>query len=276
MRDAGHSSSCALAVTFTALAALAFAACTTDGLDRLGAGLGSIGSADAGPDRDLGEPLRTDSTSSVPPDHSLPTSTPPDHSVPPGPPALLVPEDAGPPAVGADAGPAEPGPELFPDPSFEAGHAGWLGFGVSRITDVLEAHTGSRAILSTNRTATWEGPIYDILPLVVPAQPYAISAWVRNEVGTHNIMITLKATCGSDTTYSPLSTRAVATQWQQLDASFIMPDCADLKGLSVYIEGPPAASNVLLDDVSLRAITLPAADQSAARVKVAGASGTEG
>ena len=196
MRDAGHSSSCAVGARFAALAALALAACTTDGLERLGAGRESIRLADAGPDRDLGEPLRTDSTN-LPPDHAIP-STPPDRTVPSGPPVLVAPEDAGaaPPAP-ADAGPAEPGPELFPDPSFEAGHAGWLGFGDSRITDVLEAHTGHRAILSTNRNATWEGPIYDILPLVVPAQPYAISAWVRNEVGTNNIMLTM----GSDFQY---------------------------------------------------------------------------
>jgi hypothetical protein len=265
MRDPRHSSSCAARVTLAALAALAFAACTTDGLDRLGAGLTSISSRDAGPDRDLGEPLRTDSKISVPPDHSLQASPPPEHTEPPAPPALAIPEDAGSPALGADAGAVEPGPELLPDPSFEAGHAGWLGFGDSRITDVLDAHAGSRAILSTNRTATWQGPIYDILPLVQRAEPYALSAWVRNEVGTHNIMISLKATCGSDTTYSPLSTRAVASQWQQLDASFIVPDCADLKELFVYVEGPPATCNMLVDDVSLRAITLPAADNSSAK-----------
>jgi hypothetical protein len=246
-------------VMFPALAALALAACTTDGLDRLGAGLSSISSRDAGPDRDLGEPLRTDS-SSLPPDHAIP-STPPDRTAPPGPPVLVADAGAAPP-VGADAGPVEPGPELFPDPSFEAGHAGWVGFGDSRVTDVLAGHTGNRAILSTNRNATWEGPIYDILPLVVPAQPYAVSAWVRNEIGTNNIMLTLKSTCGSDTTYSPLSTRAVATQWQQLDASFIVPDCTDLKELFLYVEGPPATYNVLIDDTSLRAITLSAADQS--------------
>ena len=257
-------------MTFTALAAWVFAAaCTTDGLERLGAGRALISSRDAGADRELGDPLRTDS---VPPDHAIP-STPPDHTGPPGPPTLVVPEDAGPAPIGADAGLAQPGPELFPDPSFEAGHAGWLGFGDSRITDVLEAHTGNRAILATNRNATWEGPIYDILPLVLPGQPYAISAWVRNEIGTHNIMITLKTTCGDDTTYSPLSTRAVATQWQQLDASFIVPDCSDLKELYVYVEGPPATYNVLVDDTSLRAITLPPADESANVVTAAGASG---
>src|SRR6478609_4997577 len=102
MRDAHHSSSCALGVTFTALAVLALAACTTDGLERLGAGRSSIRLADAGPDRDLGEPLRPDSTE--PPDHSLQPTTPPDHTVEPSLPVVIVPEDAGPPPVGADAG----------------------------------------------------------------------------------------------------------------------------------------------------------------------------
>jgi len=204
--------------------------CALDDLNRLGAGRASIsaGPDATAPDPRLADPLR--------PDHSLNADA----------------------AVSAnDAGAASPAPELLPNPSFEDGHEGWLGFGDSRIYDVLDAHTGDRAILSTNREHSWEGPSYDIQALVTASQPYAVSAWVRNEFNAHNVMLTLKVTCGSDTTYTRLATRAVADDWLQLDASFLAPECADLAELSVYVEGPPAYRNVLVDDVSLRSISLP-------------------
>jgi len=232
-RRAGRSTpSCVAAL----VALLLGAGCAVDDLNRLGAGRASIR---AGFDAGLGagqldDPLR--------PDTSLPASV----------------LDAGAPAIAADAGLAGDGPELMPNASFEAGHDGWIGFGNSRILDVLEAHGGQRAILSTNREQTWEGPSYDIQSLVVPTKPYAVSAWVRNELDTSAIMLTLKASCGNDTTYTRLATRVVTSNWQQLDASFFGPDCTDLEELSVYFEGPPAYRNILVDDVSLRTITLPA------------------
>jgi hypothetical protein len=217
------------------------AGCAVDDLNRLGAGRASIRAGlDAGADAaQLGDALRPD------------TSVPPGGSSSP-----TAPFDAGVPPMAPDAGLSVDGPELIPNPSFEAGHDGWVGFGNSHIFDVLSAHSGSRAILATNREWTWEGPSYDIQPLVVPTKPYAVSAWVRNELDTNTIMLTIKATCGSDTTYTRLATRVVTSNWQELDASFFAPDCPDLEELSIYVEGPPAYKNILVDDVSLRTITL--------------------
>jgi len=205
--------------------------CAIDDLNRLGAGRASIsaGPDAAAPVAGLGDPLRPDSSSIT---------------------------DAGVEII-ADANVPGNGPELLPNPGFEAGHAGWLGFGLSRILDVVDAHTGSRAILSTNRQFTWEGPSYDIQSLVLASKPYAVSAWVRNELDAHNITLTLKATCNGDTTYTRLATRAVADEWAKLDASFLAPDCTVLPQLSLYVEGPPAYKNLLVDDVSLRSISLP-------------------
>lgn len=206
--------------------------CAIDDLNRLGAGRASISAgADTGaPDAQLGDPLR---------------------------PAHSAPADAGA-VISADAAaPPSNDPELLSDPGFELGHAGWLGLGGSRILDVVDAHTGTRAILSTNRTHTWEGPNYDIQSLVTASQPYAVSAWVRNEFDAHNIVLTLRTRCNDETTYTRLATRAVADEWLQLDASFLAPDCAPLQELAIYVEGPAPYRNILVDDVSLRSISLP-------------------
>jgi Carbohydrate binding domain len=237
MRVAGLGQRRAAQTASVVLLALGLGAgCAVDDLNRLGAGRASIrAGSDAGAtDSQLGDPLR--------PDHALVA-------------------DAGAVMASADAAAApSSGPELLPNPSFEAGHQGWAGFGDSRILDVVDAHTGGRAILSTNREHSWEGPSYDIQALVTASKPYAVSAWVRNEFDAHNIMLTLSCTCEDDTTYTRLATRAVGDEWLQLDASFLAPQCADLDGLSLYIEGPPAYKNVLVDDVSLRSISLPGSD----------------
>ncbi|HKO94674.1 MAG TPA: carbohydrate binding domain-containing protein, partial [Polyangiaceae bacterium] len=162
---------------------------------------------------------------------------------------LASPADAGPDAANRAA------PELLPNASFEGGHAGWMGFGDSRILDVADAHTGSRSILSTNRQWTWEGPGYDIRSLVIEGEPYAVSAWVRNEFESDSIILTLKTQCSGDETYTRLATRAVGADWLSIDASFFAPGCAELEVLEelvIYVEGPAAHKNLLVDDVSLR------------------------
>lgn len=225
-----------------ALCALALGTgCAVDSLDRLGAGDANIGAPGADGSPALDEPLR-------------PGSLPLDAGAATGP-VQLVPT----PEPSEDAGASVPsaGSELMPNPGFERGHDGWFGVGSSGIIDVLEAHSGSRAILSTNRAATWDGPAYDIRPLVQPWRAYAVSAWVRNELDTQMVMLTLKGVCNGTTLYARLATRVVATDWLQLTSGFFVPDCSEgLESLTLYLEGPPAFKNLLVDDVSLRQVTL--------------------
>lgn len=234
--------------------------CAVDSLDRLGAGHSSVGlpGADAGPTLD--GPLRPDS---LPLDAG--TATGPSLSEP----TLLPLADAG-----SDVPSA--GRELLSNPGFEQGHEGWFGLGESGILDVLEAHGGSRAILSTNRAASWEGPAYDIRSLVQPWRAYAVSAWVRNELDTQLVMLTLKGECNGVALQARLATRVVATDWLQLTSGFIAPDCAQgLQSLTLYVEGPPAFKNLLVDDVSLRQVTLSGEAQQATDAGSADGSGVK-
>jgi endo-1,4-beta-xylanase len=136
-----------------------------------------------------------------------------------------------------------------------------MGFGDSRIIDVADAHSGGRSILATNRQWSWEGPGYDIRTLVNAGEPYAVSAWVRNEFGSDSIILTLKTQCSGEATYTRLATRAVGAEWMPIDASFFAPACAlteELEELVIYVEGPAAYKNLLLDDVSLRSAPITA------------------
>jgi len=243
----------------TALWSLAAGAgCAVDDLSRLGAGSAALG-AGAAASADAGSALLAD---------HLREGRPSDLE-------LASPADAG-----ADAASSAPvPPELLPNPGFENGHAGWMGFGNSRIIDAADAHSGSRSILSTNRQWTWEGPGYDIRSLVVTGKAYAVSAWVRNEFGSDSIILTLKTQCSGEETYTRLATRAVGAQWMSIDASFFAPACAPsevLDELVIYVEGPAANKNLLVDDVSLRAAPIaPGASASATANASASASATD-
>ena len=227
MRVSRRSSSAGTSALWALLSLAAGAGCAVSDLERLGAGSSALGA-------DAGVPLTADHLQ-----HGRPPQLGP-----------VSPADAG-----SNAASRPPSPELIPNPGFESGHAGWMGFGDSRIIDVAEAHSGGRSILATNRQWTWEGPGYDIRTLVNTGKPYAVSAWVRNEFGSDSIILTLKTQCSGAATYTRLATRAVGAEWLRIDASFFAPSCADteeLEELVLYVEGPAAYKNLLVDDVSLR------------------------
>jgi endo-1,4-beta-xylanase len=152
----------------------------------------------------------------------------------------------------ADAGAA---PNLIANSSFEAGHSGWVGFGSSAILDVQEQpHSGSYCISSTHRSASWEGPARRIELDVTGGGRYAVEGWTRASKGSHVIGLSLKTVCeGAMETYSPIAATAVGTTWTVLGGEFTAPTCV-LSELRVYFEGPPAAVDFFVDDVSMYAV----------------------
>src|SRR5262249_10649257 len=73
------------------------------------------------------------------------------------------------------------GPHLTADPGFEPAASGWFGFaGATVSATTAQAHTGARSGLATGRTATFQGPGYNILAAgAVLGATYQASAWVR-------------------------------------------------------------------------------------------------
>jgi hypothetical protein len=143
---------------------------------------------------------------------------------------------------------------LISDPSFEAGHTSWTGFGRSTILDVSTgARTGQKCIASGNRTESWEGPSYDAIVVAQPTKSYQMEAWLRLDVGAaqQTVNLSLKAACvGVEPTYTPLSSIVASPEWTAVRGAFTVPDCT-LQELRPYFEGPTPETVVYLDDVSL-------------------------
>jgi carbohydrate binding protein with CBM4/9 domain len=173
-------------------------------------------------------------------------------------------------AGNAGAGAGEP-ENLIVNPSFEAGHANWIGFGNSTILDVIGgAHSGDQCIASMNRTQSWEGPSFDALSIVTPGQVYQVGAWVRLDAGTPNgaadagsedagppvvapqaVALSFKSLCeGAPEVYTPIISMAVGPTWRLLQARLTVPSCT-LNELRIYFEGPAPGTVFYVDDVSL-------------------------
>jgi hypothetical protein len=146
---------------------------------------------------------------------------------------------------------------LMTDPSFEAGHPNWAGFGMSTILDVSTgAHTGSKCIASGNRTQSWEGPSYDAILIAKPGKSYQIDAWVRLDVGatSQTVNLSIKSVCVGETElYTPMYSIVATPEWANMTGVFTVPDCT-LQELRPYFEGPAPATLIYIDDASLTAV----------------------
>jgi endo-1,4-beta-xylanase len=147
------------------------------------------------------------------------------------------------------------GPELIANAGFELDAAGWFGFGGAAVTSTTaQAHTGARSVVAAERTQTFQGPGTDLLAAgAVPGATYLASAWVRIAGNPlTSVVMTLKATCAGETTFQRIGiVTANDLGWSLLIGRIVLPSCAATE-LTAYFEGPPAGTDIFVDDVSLR------------------------
>jgi endo-1,4-beta-xylanase len=161
--------------------------------------------------------------------------------------------------VGLEPDPDGTPPNLIPNSSFEAGTDGWFGFGIPSVTIGKRAHTGDRAGLATGRTDTWQGPAIDVTSLVRSGFIYDASAFVSiKHEKDDTVALSAKITCeGADATYTTVaSDTAMKHEYTALDGTLTLPLCP-LSEVILYVQGPAAGVDVLVDDVALREIGEP-------------------
>ncbi len=148
----------------------------------------------------------------------------------------------------------EPLPEgnLIPNPSFEAGHEGWVPFGMSTILDVTtpEAHSGQKCILSASRSEAYMGPSYPARNLLERGKSYLMTAWLRMVEAPDSVQLTLKSDCSADPQYTAIAAVPVSTEWTKIEGVLRVPDC-ELVELTPYFEGPAPDANFWVDDVTI-------------------------
>ena len=78
--------------------------------------------------------------------------------------------------------PADPpgtAPNLVANATFESGTAGWTAWGGTLERTQRRAHTGASSVRVTDRTDTFQGPVFDARGVVRSGRAYDVSAWAR-------------------------------------------------------------------------------------------------
>lgn len=140
---------------------------------------------------------------------------------------------------------------LHPNGGFELGTESWSSWGGTLGTSSDLIHSGAASGVLANRTANWQGPVFNLLSVAVPGGEYEISAWSMVQGASQDTLsITVKTVCeGEPESYNQLDAQLVdSVAWTRLSGSIVLPSC-NLTEASLYFAGPEAGVDVYLDDV---------------------------
>lgn len=175
-----------------------------------------------------------------------------------------------------DAG--DPGPiNLIANPGFEQGLSPWTMISqagtIVRMTDCddvadpdagvsdagePERLHGLHCGRGTDRTAGYQGPAYPLNGVLTQGKTYTVSVYGRIANASDSVIkFTMRVICnGLPTQYGNLALETPITdsEWLFMTSQFYVPDtnqCPVMTDIRVYLEGPPAGIDILVDDLSI-------------------------
>ncbi len=148
------------------------------------------------------------------------------------------------------------GPNLVSNNDFEENTEGWSVWGGTLASSTNYANTGNSSALHSDRTGTWQGPVFNLQPYAETGKTYKITTYARIENAAEDLInITLKTSCEDDTeedaSYSQHGTiTATNGDWTKLTGSFVLPNC-NLVSADVYFDGPAIGVDIYIDSISI-------------------------
>jgi hypothetical protein len=151
------------------------------------------------------------------------------------------------------------GPNLITNSGFEGNSStGWAPFGAGTVSaSNTYADTGTYSGRATGRTATWNGIGVNLLASASAETTYHVEASVRISAASDTVKLTFAFKCDALATefVSVVTSTANNTGWSTLSGSDTLPACAGtVTQLDFYVEGPAAAVDIYVDDVSVREV----------------------
>ena len=140
---------------------------------------------------------------------------------------------------------------------------GWIPRGPVTLTNSTDfAHGGTQSLLTTGRTAGFNGPSLNVLGTLTKGATYQVSAWVRLTTGTPatQVKITVQRTLASgnqfDTVAQSAATGVTDAAFVQLTGLYAFSG-DDPSALLLYVESSSATASYYLDDFSIVKISDP-------------------
>ncbi len=132
------------------------------------------------------------------------------------------------------------------------------------------AHTGTYSLLTTGRTANWDGPSISVSDKMYVGSTYNLSVWVLltpTDGSSHVINMSLQTTTSGTTSYPSVSSYPGVTvvadgNWHQISVmGYTMSSPYDTGQASLYLQTVPASGNDLvsfyIDDFQLSYVAPP-------------------
>lgn len=154
----------------------------------------------------------------------------------------------------------------------DGGTDGWVSrTGTSAVTNsTAAAHGGSHSLLTTGRTANYDGPQISVSNKMYVGSVYNVSVWVKlqpTDNSSHVINMSLQTTLDGNTSYNSVTgypgvTVAADGNWHQVSVNnFNMAYGYDAGAASLYVQTVPTAGNDLvsfyIDDFQLTYVPPP-------------------
>lgn len=114
---------------------------------------------------------------------------------------------------------------------------GWAPRAADLVTvTTAAAHGGTRALLSSGRTASWNGPTRDLLSTVQRGIRYTYVVWVRMATGSAQLRLSVERRWQGTPSYEQVvgDTSVSDGGWTQLTGTYTLANDADF--FSVYVE----------------------------------------
>ncbi len=159
----------------------------------------------------------------------------------------------------------------------DGGLDGWVPFGNPTLTNAMPSPVdpigNAHALLTTNRTATYEGPSLNLLSVngVVAGATYEISAYVMlAQADASNPTVTMStktANCASSGTYGNIATSGALsnTAWAKVSGTFTFSDQpGPPSSLTLYFQSSSATDSFYISNVTIGQLTpapLPPSEQ---------------
>jgi Glycosyl hydrolase family 62/Carbohydrate binding domain len=142
---------------------------------------------------------------------------------------------------------------LLTNADMEGGTTGWSVFGAGTLaSNTSVVHGGTRSLLHTGRTASWNGPAQSVTSLLANGSSFTASVWMRTQSGTPTGKLTLAVTANGTTNYTALAQGAVnASGWTQLTGTATVSWSGSLSSATLYVETAAGTDSFYVDDASL-------------------------
>jgi endo-1,4-beta-xylanase len=162
--------------------------------------------------------------------------------------------------------PGPPGNTTGAATTFESGGLeGWFSrTGGEIVTNTTaDAHTGTRSLLTTNRTATFQGPAFNVTNVMFNGSRYRVEVWAKLAPGqaTTQLRVSLERRLGTfATTFHTVvpNTTVTNSDWVMLAATF--DNTLANTSLTLYVETASGTQSFYIDDLRITFLAPPVAE----------------